>query len=239
MDNGEIRTGVLEWLNDRELIQSIIKLIDVQQDRDTHDNAARLVIEILRVCRDSQYAPVSDRFDDPLLNTLEAADTVDLILKIIFGKVNDPSKEAIEDRDDVNLTPPPDSVITNGISILLALLETRTAVINFNANPAQDTFAGNFNSQNTSSELSPEDAAKQEATLKAILTAIHPWITQFTDLLICPPKLATMNTTAGVLDPPLGQTRLSKIFHRNYVKFSTFQNLCQIAMFVLVSPIFE
>ena len=44
MDNGEIRTGVLEWLNDRELIQSIIKLIDVQQDRDTHDNAARLVI---------------------------------------------------------------------------------------------------------------------------------------------------------------------------------------------------
>ena len=226
MDNGEIRTGVLEWLNDRELIQSIIKLIDVQQDRDTHDNAARLVIEILRVCRDSQYAPVSDRFDDPLLNTLEAADTVDLILKIIFGKVND--QEAIEPDSDEKLcltTPPPDSVITNGISILLALLETRTAVINFNANPAQDIFAGNFNSQNTSSELSPEDAAKQEATLKAILTAIHPWITQFTDLLICPPKLATMNTTAGILNPPLGQTRLSKIslFFR------------QIAIFVLIS----
>ena len=226
MDNGEIRTGVLEWLNDRELIQSIIKLIDVQQDRDTHDNAARLVIEILRVCRDSQYAPVSDRFDDPLLNTLEAADTVDLILKIIFGKVND--QEAIEPDSDEKLcltTPPPDSVITNGISILLALLETRTAVINFNANPAQDIFAGNFNSQNTSSELSPEDAAKQEATLKAILTAIHPWITQFTDLLICPPKLATMNTTAGILNPPLGQTRLSKN--------STFFR--QIAIFVLIS----
>ena len=211
MDNGEIRTGVLEWLNERELIQSIIKLIDVQHDRDTHDNAARLVIEILRVCRDSQYAPVSDRFEDPLLNTLECAETVELILKIIFGKVNEnDSSEKSSSEEETVSTPPPDSVITNGISILLALLETRAAVTNFNANPAQDIFAaGNFNSQNTSSELSPEDAAKQEATLKAILTAIQPWISHFTDLLICPPKLAMMQTTAGVLDPPLGQTRLS------------------------------
>ena len=210
MDNGEIRTGVLEWLNERELIQSIIKLIDVQHDRDTHDNAARLVIEILRVCRDSQYAPVSDRFEDPLLNTLECAETVELILKIIFGKVNEDDSEKSSSEEETVSTPPPDSVITNGISILLALLETRAAVTNFNANPAQDIFAaGNFNSQNTSSELSPEDAAKQEATLKAILTAIQPWISHFTDLLICPPKLAMMQTTAGVLDPPLGQTRLS------------------------------
>merc|ERR1712170_238379 len=104
MDNGEIRTGVLEWLNERELIQSIIKLIDVQHDRDTHDNAARLVIEILRVCRDSQYAPVSDRFEDPLLNTLECAETVELILKIIFGKVNDDDSS----EEETVSTPPPD-----------------------------------------------------------------------------------------------------------------------------------
>ena len=73
-------------LNKRELVQSIIKLIDKKHDRDTHDNAARLVIEILRVSRDSQYAPASDRFDDPLLNTLESAETVQLLLKIIFGR---------------------------------------------------------------------------------------------------------------------------------------------------------
>ena len=50
-----------QWLNERELVQSIIKLIEKNEDRDTHDNAARLVIEILRVSRDSQYAPASDR----------------------------------------------------------------------------------------------------------------------------------------------------------------------------------
>ena len=67
-----------------------------------------------------------------------------------------------------------------------------------------------FNSQNNSNELSSEDAAKQEATLKAILDAILPWLPQFTELLVNPPLLAPMNTTAGLLDPPLGQTRLSK-----------------------------
>merc|ERR1739838_739963 len=66
-----------------------------------------------------------------------------------------------------------------------------------------------FNSQNNSNELSSEDAAKQEATLKAILDAILPWLPQFTELLVNPPLLAPMNTTAGLLDPPLGQTRLN------------------------------
>ena len=76
-----------QWLNEQELIQSIIKLIDREKnDRDTHDNAARLVIEILRVSRDSQYAPASDRIEDPLLNTLESPETMELLLKIIFGK---------------------------------------------------------------------------------------------------------------------------------------------------------
>ena len=77
---------MFQWLNERELVQSIIRLIEKNHDRDTHDNAARLVIEILRVSRDSQYAPASDRFDDPLLNTLESGETVRLLLKIIFGQ---------------------------------------------------------------------------------------------------------------------------------------------------------
>ena len=104
---------------------------------------------------------------------------------------------------------PPHSVISNGISILLALLETRTAVNCYPSNQNQD-FGSEFNSQNNSNELSSEDAAKQEATLKAILDAILPWLPKFTDLLVNPPTLAPMNTTAGLLDPPLGQTRLCK-----------------------------
>jgi len=210
MENGDIRTGILEWLNQKELVQSIIRLIEKNEDRDTHDNAARLVIEILRVSRDSQYAPASDRFDDPLLNTLESGETVELLLKIIFGQVEnspDDGEEKKKDNEDSNPVHPPHSVIFNGISILLALLETRTAAVNcYNAN--QNEYGSEFNSQNNSNELSSEDAAKQEATLKAILDAILPWLPQFTELLVNPPSLAPMSTTAGLLDPPLGRTRL-------------------------------
>ena len=78
----------MQWLNERELVQSIIKLIDKEHDRDTHDNASRLVIEILRVSRDGQYAQASDRCEDPLLNNLESEKTVELLLKIIFGRNN-------------------------------------------------------------------------------------------------------------------------------------------------------
>ena len=77
----------LQWLNERELVQNIIKLIDVNHDRDTHDNAARLVIEILRVSREvSESAQIHERCEDPILNTLESPETVELVLRIIFGR---------------------------------------------------------------------------------------------------------------------------------------------------------
>ena len=82
------------------------------------------------------------------------------------------------------------------------------AVNSFNNANNQD-FGVNFDSQNNSNELSPEDVSKQEAILNAILEAILPWLTDFTNLLANPPSMAPMNTTAGMLDPPLGQTRLS------------------------------
>ena len=87
---------------------------------------------------------------------------------------NEESKDVEGEEDkESSLLHPPHSVISNGISILLALLETRTAVNCYPSNQNQD-FGSEFNSQNNSNELSSEDAAKQEATLKAILDAILP-----------------------------------------------------------------
>ena len=79
---------------------------------------------------------------------------------------SDNGEEKKKDSEDSNPVHPPHSVIFNGISILLALLETRTAAVNcYNANQNQE-YGAEFNSQNNSNELSSEDAAKQEATLK-------------------------------------------------------------------------
>ena len=39
----------MDWLNEKRLIQSIIELLDPSHDRDTHDNASRLLIEVSRL----------------------------------------------------------------------------------------------------------------------------------------------------------------------------------------------
>ncbi len=40
-----------KWLNANRLIESMIGLLDPSLPRDTHDNASRLLIEVLRVSR--------------------------------------------------------------------------------------------------------------------------------------------------------------------------------------------
>lgn len=57
----------LQWLNEKQLIESIIRLLDPAQEKDAHDNASRLLIEIHRVARDAQHAPPNERCQDALL----------------------------------------------------------------------------------------------------------------------------------------------------------------------------
>ena len=125
----------------------------------------------------------------------------------------------IQDNQDSHVIPP-DSVITNGISIILALLETRTAVTESNnlVNDNNNDYGGNFTENMPTPEMSAEDLAKQTAILNNTLNAILPWLEDFTKLLTHPPNLTIMKTTAGILDPPLGQTRLRKYFLHHSVK---------------------
>ncbi len=51
MDGNDIKQGLLDWLNDSKLIESMIGLLDPRLPRDTHDNASRLLIEVLKVSR--------------------------------------------------------------------------------------------------------------------------------------------------------------------------------------------
>ena len=141
-----------------------------------------------------------------------------------------------QDNQDSHVIPP-DSVITNGISIILALLETRTAVTESNiVNDNNNDYGGNFTENMPTPEMSAEDLAKQTAILNNTLNAILPWLEDFTKLLTHPPNLTIMKTTAGILDPPLGQTRLRKllfsftlIFH-----FANFQCRKQLKLGILI-----
>jgi hypothetical protein len=93
--------------NEKKCFDNIVR----QYDRDIHDNASRLLIEILRASRDGQYMPASERCNDPLLATLENPLTVELLLNTMFSN---PSPDSAEKHV------PSESVIVNGICVLVS-----------------------------------------------------------------------------------------------------------------------
>jgi len=113
---------------------------------------------------------------------------------------------------------------------LLALLENRKAV-NLDAGGNMGESAGASSSSSAASSnlygsaanfggagesgsndpaLSPEELAQQQVILDATIASILPRLVDFTALLTDPPNKVPIKTTAGVLDPPLGQARLRK-----------------------------
>lgn len=162
--------------------------------------------------------PASERCNDPLLATLENPATVELLLNSMFAN---PTPDSTEKHI------PSESVIVNGICVLLALLENRKAVkltdsgaeVAASAAAAANTYdsASNYCAGAGGGEssgdptLSPEELAQQQQLLEATIVSILPRLQDFTDLLVEPPNKVAMKTTAGLLDPPLGQARLRKL----------------------------
>lgn len=188
----------MQWLDQNQLIQKIIGLFDPSNPSEIHDNAGMLLNEILKVCRDGQAVPVNERCHDPLLETLESGDTIKLLLNTMFK----------DGRGHC------ESSLVNGISFLLVLLETRQA------QPVPtNIYASAYGVPESEPELSsPEEMEKQRRILEMALQAIIPRISNFTHLLSNPPSKPAIKTTAGLLDPPLGKTRLSKFYFCNKAK---------------------
>ncbi|KAM5317139.1 serine/threonine-protein phosphatase 6 regulatory subunit 3 isoform 6-T7 [Glossophaga mutica] len=87
-----------------------------------------------------------------------------------------------------------ESAIVSAIQILLTLLETR-----------RPTFEGHI-------EICPPGVGHSVCSVnKSVLEAIRGRLGSFHELLLEPPKKSVMKTTWGVLDPPVGNTRLNVI----------------------------
>ncbi|XP_053518874.1 serine/threonine-protein phosphatase 6 regulatory subunit 3 isoform X8 [Artibeus jamaicensis] len=87
-----------------------------------------------------------------------------------------------------------ESAIVSAIQILLTLLETR-----------RPTFEGHI-------EIGPPGMSHSVCSVnKSVLEAIRGRLGSFHELLLEPPKKSVMKTTWGVLDPPVGNTRLNVI----------------------------
>uniref|UniRef100_A0A673WIS2 Protein phosphatase 6, regulatory subunit 3 n=1 Tax=Salmo trutta TaxID=8032 RepID=A0A673WIS2_SALTR len=178
----QLRQDVLNWLNEEKVIQRLVDMVQPSQDEDRHSNASQSLCEIIRLSRDQMFQVQGCSEPDPLLATLEKQETVEQLLSNIFDKEKN------------------DSAIVSVIQILLTLFETRRPAPGYFC-----MFEGHL-------EICPPGMSHPSFSVnQSILEAVRPRLKDFHQLLLEPPKKNIMKTTWGVLDPPVGNTRLSVV----------------------------
>ena len=85
--NNQLASAIKNCLFSVPLFNILFTLNSAKRLKLSHIHQPRFLFhsQILRVSRDSQFSPPSERCaSDPLLETLEARETVDLILDVMF-----------------------------------------------------------------------------------------------------------------------------------------------------------
>lgn len=188
----EMKQNILNWLDSQRVVQCLVALLDPSVDPERHCNAAQLLCDVIRMSRENQHTSVERTDPDPILNTIEAPETVKQLLDYILGKEKS------------------ESSIVGGISVLLTLLDlSKPSTPNTDSN---NTYGGGGGQDERSG-----GHGENEQPPKVVLNttaAILPRLKDFHNLLLDPPQKPPVKTTVGSLDPPLGNTRLhvSKLF---------------------------
>ncbi|XP_036601772.1 serine/threonine-protein phosphatase 6 regulatory subunit 1 isoform X2 [Trichosurus vulpecula] len=180
-----LRHEVFNWLNEERIVERLVDMIHPDRDDSQHSNASQSLCDIVRLSREQMIHIQDSAEPDQLLSTLEKQETIEHLLSNMF-------------QGDQN-----ESVIVNGIQVILTLLEPRRP----RAEPGVGSFSCNVDGQ---LELvppgGPESPPPSQANL-GTLRALRQWLAHFHQLLLEPPT-ETLRTTWGSLQPPLGNTRL-------------------------------
>ncbi|KAJ9574671.1 hypothetical protein L9F63_008203, partial [Diploptera punctata] len=180
----EMKQNILNWLDSQRVVQCLVGLLDPSVDSERHCNAAQLLCDVIKMSREYQHTSTERTDPDPILNTLEAPETVTQLLDHMLGKEKS------------------ESSIVGGISVLLTLLDC-SKPINIYGNSAGSS-AGNGQIE----EVSTGENEQPSKVVLSTTAAILPRLRDFHNLLLDPPHKSPVKTTAGTLDPPLGNTRL-------------------------------
>ncbi|XP_072463722.1 serine/threonine-protein phosphatase 6 regulatory subunit 1 isoform X4 [Notamacropus eugenii] len=182
-----LRQEVFNWLNEERIVERLVDMIHPDRDDSQHSNASQSLCDIVRLSREQMIHIQNSAEPDLLLATLEKQETIEHLLSNMF-------------QGDQN-----ESVIVNGIQVILTLLEPRRL-------RAEPGGTGSF-SCNVDGQLElvppggPESPLPSQANL-GTLKALRQWLAHFHQLLLEPPTQETLRTTWGSLQPPLGNTRL-------------------------------
>lgn len=180
VEGGEMKQNILSWLDDQKLVQNIVALLDPSVDSSVHGNAAQLMCDVIRTARENKKQS-SD--PDCILDRLESPETVSQLL------------------DHILKEPKCETSIVGGISVLLTLLECENKETN-------EVMCNPYGSLAPAEDAPTPEATEPSKVVTNTIQAILPRLKDFHDVLINPPLKPSVMTTIGLLDPPLGNTRV-------------------------------
>ncbi|KAM8927224.1 serine/threonine-protein phosphatase 6 regulatory subunit 1 [Pelodytes ibericus] len=186
VEQAQLRQDVFNWLNEEKIVQRLIEMIHPSKDDNQHSNASQSLCDIIRLSREQMIQIQDSPEPDQLLATLEKQETIEQLLSNMFeGEHNE-------------------SVIVHGIQVLLTLLEPRRPRAELGG---LSGFYCNVDGQLEINPPSMDSSSNTQASLGTLL-AIKQRLREFNQLLVDPPRKHSLLTTWGLLDPPLGNTRL-------------------------------
>jgi serine/threonine-protein phosphatase 6 regulatory subunit 3 len=165
-------------LNDERLVTRLIALINPQHPAEKHTNAAQSLCDIIRLSREQMTSTIQDTMSTGSDALLKSIETPETVSSLLDHMLNG---EHVE------------SVIINGLYVIQTLLECRKVSPDGLQEP-----------------LSVMDLQQLSPGAASTISAIVVRLKDFHQLLLNPPKqhYMPMPTSVGIMQVPLGQTRL-------------------------------
>ncbi|XP_064541697.1 serine/threonine-protein phosphatase 6 regulatory subunit 3 [Drosophila montana] len=183
IDGGQLKRNLYEWLTEDKIVERLIAILRNPQETDKHANVADFFCDLInqgRLMRQTEQE--NDSFEP-------AFDGSNPILRTIE------SAQTIEALLNVILEPNAlESAILSGISVVLTLIKP----ITFTDEPNSDR----------QRLLQKREREFHQEVQETVITVIAPRLQEFVHVLKNPPAKPSLETTAAVLSPPFGKTRL-------------------------------
>ncbi|KAH8304025.1 hypothetical protein KR018_006407 [Drosophila ironensis] len=183
IEGGQLKRNLFEWLTEDKIVERLIAILRNPQETDKHANVADFFCDLInqgRMMRQTEQE--NDSFEPAFEGSNPILKTIESAntIEALLNVIFEPNAQ--------------ESAILSGISVVLALIK-----------PITFTDELNFDRQILMQER--EKKFHQEVK-KTVITVMAPRLHEFVYVLKNPPAKPTLETTAAVLTPPFGKTRL-------------------------------